>query len=80
MPCSKRSVSIAGLKSDFLINTKRELFYDPYRTIRVAIIGALNMRHFNLHPNGCYGYSIDRICENLPNCNFNNDALAAILH
>ena len=32
MPCSKRSVSVARLKSDFLKNTKRVLFYDPYRT------------------------------------------------
>ena len=32
MPCYKRSVSVARLKSDFLKNTKRILFYDPYRT------------------------------------------------
>ena len=30
MPCSKCSVSVARLKSDFLIDTKRVLFYDPY--------------------------------------------------
>ena len=29
MPCSKHSVSVARLKSDFLINTEREVFYDP---------------------------------------------------
>ena len=32
MPCSKCSVSVARLKSDFLIDTKRVLFYDRYHT------------------------------------------------